>query len=432
MANPAPSGSPPTKANPPSAHCVKPTKHMANYVAADGDFAAPFDAIKNAVLPCNISNIYAATSNHLTNTYSTAGTNTFTPKKSTNKAPGDFQRARTALTPEQESAEISRFLALVEQERIQDNKTRVTNACNPSNEAGSTEMGRSHSISIANGATNDIAAAELKNDNDDDKRNNSSSTSLPRQEDSLLASYERPIKKQRVSFDNTITIIKNKDNNEVAECDYFKNPAFDAEDLSNDKRGTILTVSESAFECTSPKRNPTITRREIVETAKPIKLFQENARFTTVLSKDALPETSDDAILSGDKRALEQDLTDLNPPEIGGERDETVTATMDEHHKKTQIHVWRRRRVYTRDARTCVGFPSWYCFYGGCYDVGTVLPRVLPFYAWVRYALLPTPHQCGHTRRQSVLPWDSAQHNLRPHSRHFSHQSPRREHPRPR
>jgi hypothetical protein len=305
MANPAPSRSPLTKANPPSAHCIKPTKHMANYVAADGDFAAPFDAIKNAVLPCNISNIYVATSNHLTNTYSTAETNTFTPKKSTNKAPGNFQRARTALNPEQESSEISRFLALIEQERIQDNKTRVTNACNPSNKARSTEMGRSHSISIANGATNDIAAAELKNDNDNDKRNNSSSISLPRQEDSLLASYERPIKKQRVSFDNSITIIKNKDNNEVAECDSFKNPAFDAEDLSNDKRGTILTVSESAFECTSPIRNPTITRREIVETAKPIKLFQENARFTTVLSKDALPETSDDAILSGDKRALE-------------------------------------------------------------------------------------------------------------------------------
>ncbi|KAI2493724.1 hypothetical protein MHU86_20828 [Fragilaria crotonensis] len=50
MANPAPTRSPPTKANPPSAH---------------------------------------------------SGTNTFTPKKSTNKAPGDFQRAHTALTPQQ-------------------------------------------------------------------------------------------------------------------------------------------------------------------------------------------------------------------------------------------------------------------------------------------------------------------------------------------
>ncbi|KAI2499645.1 hypothetical protein MHU86_14826 [Fragilaria crotonensis] len=185
MANPAPTRSPPTKANPPSAH---------------------------------------------------SGTNTFTPKKSTNKAPGDFQRARTALTPEQESAEISRFLALVEQERAQDTKTRVTYACKPSNEAGSTEMGRSHSISNANGATNDIEAAEPKNDNDDDARNNTPSTSLPRQEDSLLASYERPIKKQRVSFDTNVAIIKNKDYNEVAKCDSFKIPAFDAEDLSNDKR----------------------------------------------------------------------------------------------------------------------------------------------------------------------------------------------------
>ncbi|KAI2496225.1 hypothetical protein MHU86_18276 [Fragilaria crotonensis] len=289
MANPAPTRSPPTKANPPSAHCVKPTKHMANYVAADGDFAAPFDALKNAVLPCNTSNIYVATSNHFTNTYPTAGTNTFTPKKSTNKAPGDFQRARTALTPEQESAAISRFLALVEQERAQDNKTRVTYACKPSNEAGSTEMGRSHSISNANGATNDIEAAEPKNDNDDDARNNTPSTSLPRQEDSLLASYKRPIKKQRVSFDTKVAIIKNKHYNEVAKCDSFKIPAFDAEDLSNDKRGTIPTAFDSAFQCTSPIRNPTITRREIVESAKPIKLFQENARFTTVLPEDALP-----------------------------------------------------------------------------------------------------------------------------------------------
>ncbi|KAI2502217.1 hypothetical protein MHU86_12269 [Fragilaria crotonensis] len=251
MANPAPTRSPPTKANPPSAH---------------------------------------------------SGTNTFTPKKSTNKAPGDFQRARTALT-QQESAEISRFLAIVEQERAQDTKTRVTYACKPSNEAGSTEMGRSHSISNANGATNDIEAAEPKNDNDDDARNNTPPTSLPRQEDSPLASYERPIKKQRVSFDTNVAIIKNKHYNEVAKCDSFKIPAFNAEDLSNDKRGTIRTVSESAFQCTSPIRNPTITRREIVETAKPIKLFDENARFTTVLPEDALPENSDDAILSGDERA---------------------------------------------------------------------------------------------------------------------------------
>ncbi|KAI2493400.1 hypothetical protein MHU86_21141 [Fragilaria crotonensis] len=334
MANPAPSRSPPTKANPPSAHCVKPIKHMANYVAADGDFAAPFDALKKC-----------------------SGTNTNTPKKSTNKTPGDFQRARTALTPQQESAEISRFLAIVEQERAQDTKTRVTYACEPSNKAGSTEMGRSHSISNANGATNDIEAAEPKNDNDDDARNNTPSTSLPRQEDSLLASYERPIKKQRVSFDTNVEIIKNKDYNEVAKCDSFKIPAFDAEDLSNNKRGTIRTVSKSAFKRASPIRNPTIPRREIDGSAKPIKLFDENARFTTVLPEDALPENSDDANLFGDKRAFEQDLTDLNPPEIGGERDETVTAEMDDNHSKKRKFMYGADNEYTPATPEHVVFP---------------------------------------------------------------------------
>jgi hypothetical protein len=42
---------PDSKENPPSAHCIKPTKQMATYIATPGDFAAPFDPIKNAVLP---------------------------------------------------------------------------------------------------------------------------------------------------------------------------------------------------------------------------------------------------------------------------------------------------------------------------------------------------------------------------------------------
>ena len=51
MVNPALTRLPPTEANYPPAHCVKPMKHMAIYVAADGDIAAPFDALKNAALP---------------------------------------------------------------------------------------------------------------------------------------------------------------------------------------------------------------------------------------------------------------------------------------------------------------------------------------------------------------------------------------------
>ncbi|KAI2494158.1 hypothetical protein MHU86_20352 [Fragilaria crotonensis] len=276
MANPAPTARLQPRPTPLRPLCETYEAHMANYVAT------------TAILQLLLMHSKCS------------GTNTFTPKKSTNKAPGDFQRARTALTPEQESAEISRFLAIVEQERAQDTKTRVTYACKPSNEAGSTEMGRSHSISNANGATNDIEAAEPKNDNDDDARNNTPPTSLPRQEDSPLASYERPIKKQRVRFDNTITIIKNKDNNEVAKCDSFKIPAFNAEDLSNDKRGTIRTVSESASNASSP----IAIRRLLVEKSSkprsPSSYFKKT-HVSLPCSRRRSPENSDDAILPATK-----------------------------------------------------------------------------------------------------------------------------------
>ncbi|KAI2496438.1 hypothetical protein MHU86_18062 [Fragilaria crotonensis] len=256
----------------------------------------------------------------------TPGTNTFTPKKSTNKAPGDFQRARTALTPEQESATISRFLAIVEQERAQDTKTRVTYACKPSNEAGSTEMGRSHSISNANGATNDIEAAEPKNDNDDDARNN---TLLPPPSRAKKTPHSPPTK--GLSRSNV--------------------PLQRQEGYHSNRLRKCFRMHFSKI------RNPTITRREILESAKPIKLFQENARFTTVLPEDALPENSDDAILSGDERAFEQDLTDLNPPEIGGERDETVTAEMDDNHSKKRKFMYGADNEYTPATPEHVVFP---------------------------------------------------------------------------
>ncbi|KAI2505364.1 hypothetical protein MHU86_9070 [Fragilaria crotonensis] len=108
-------------------------------------------------------------------------------------------------------------------------------------------MGSSHSLPNKNGAIKDIAAAKLQGNNDNNLRNNSSSTFLLRQEDPLLASYKRPIKKQHVRFNTDGEIIKNKDNNEVAKRNSFKNPAIDAEDLHNKKRGTIRTALESAF-----------------------------------------------------------------------------------------------------------------------------------------------------------------------------------------
>ncbi|KAI2510442.1 hypothetical protein MHU86_4015 [Fragilaria crotonensis] len=121
---------------------------MANYVAADGDITAPFDALKNAVLPFKNKHSFSYVAT--TNTSSIAESNTYRPKKSPKQAPGHFQHTATALTPEQESAVISRFLETINQERLQgqDTNNRVNYACELSYEAGSTDMGRSHSLSI--------------------------------------------------------------------------------------------------------------------------------------------------------------------------------------------------------------------------------------------------------------------------------------------
>ena len=90
MANPAPSRSPTTKADPPSAHCVKPTKHMANYIAADGDYPAPFDAIKNAVLPTKMhSSIYIAATNTSWPIIAEP-THTYTPRRAPTKLQATF------------------------------------------------------------------------------------------------------------------------------------------------------------------------------------------------------------------------------------------------------------------------------------------------------------------------------------------------------
>jgi hypothetical protein len=137
-----------------------------------------------------------------------------------------------------------------------------------------------------------------------------------------------------VRLNTNVTIIKNKDYNEVAKRDSFKISATNAEDLHYNKRGTTPTASKSAFQCASPIHNPTITHGEIVETVEPINLFKENAHFTTVLNENNLNENSDDAIILGKNRALDRDPIYLDLPEIDGERAETVTAKMDDHHSK--------------------------------------------------------------------------------------------------
>ncbi|KAI2497834.1 hypothetical protein MHU86_16668 [Fragilaria crotonensis] len=95
-------------------------------------------------------------------------------------------------------------------------------------------MGRSHSLSIEPGAINDNAAAKFQDNQVNNTRTTFASTSLPRQEDPLLASYERPIKNQRVRFDFNVQIFKIKNNNEVAKCNSFKIPATNSEEFHYD------------------------------------------------------------------------------------------------------------------------------------------------------------------------------------------------------
>ncbi|KAI2512108.1 hypothetical protein MHU86_2195 [Fragilaria crotonensis] len=106
-------------------------------------------------------------------------------------------------------------------------------------------MGRSHSLSIENGAINDIAAAELQDICHNYARNTSASTIIPRQEDSN-SPPTTGLSRTNVRFNFNVQIFKIKNNNEVAKCDSFKIPATNAEDLHYDKRGIIQTALKKA------------------------------------------------------------------------------------------------------------------------------------------------------------------------------------------
>ncbi|KAI2502646.1 hypothetical protein MHU86_11840 [Fragilaria crotonensis] len=326
MVNPALTHLPPTEAN--SLRPLCQTNEAHGELCRRRRRFCSFDALKNAVLPFNTSNIYAATSNHLLTLLPIAESNTYRPKKSPKQAPGHFQRTATALTPEQESAVISRFLETIDQERLQgqDTNNRVNYACELSYEAGSTDMGRSHSLSIKPGAIYENAAANIQDNN---ARNTFASTIIPRQEDLQLASYERPIKNQRVRFNFNVETIKIKNNNEVAKCDSFKIPATNAEDLHYDKRGIIQTALKRALQCMSSIKIPTNTRGEIVRTVDCIKELAQNVRFNTPCKREARKSDSDDDITSSEARASHNMSSFLQAPRIGGEQAKTIMAIMD-------------------------------------------------------------------------------------------------------
>jgi hypothetical protein len=305
---------------------------MANYVAAANDFDAPFDAMQNAILPFAHTSLYVAMPNTSSNIKTTTVKAT---KKSPEPALARIPRAPTALTPEQESAVISSFLVLADQERLQRSSASANYESTPSSEHKSTEMGRSHSIFHASDNIHRNSKNKLP---DDIARRITFSPIIPRKRNPPFASYERPTKKQRVSNDYNEEIIKNKSNNQVAASDTFKTPALLAEDLHTNKRGTIQTAMERAFQRMPPFHHPTNTTGDIVKTVNSKHLSVENSPFATFLDNDERNNQSDDGDGTSKKRAFDSLSTYLCAPEIDEERAKTVTANnIDDHRKKRKF-----------------------------------------------------------------------------------------------
>jgi hypothetical protein len=233
--------SPNPKANPPTTPCVKPTKQMATYVATPDDVDAPFDAMQNTILPFAHTSLYIAAPNTSTNINSSTVKIT---KKSTELAPARIPRAPTALTPEQESAVILRYLVLADQERLQRSNDSVNNGSPTSNEHKSTEMGRSHSILKVPNEIHHNASTKLQHDI---SHRIPFSPITPRKRNLSFASNEKPTKKQRDGSDRKSNSINNNTNNQVAKSNTFKTSDKSTNELHNDKRGLVGTVMEGAL-----------------------------------------------------------------------------------------------------------------------------------------------------------------------------------------
>ncbi|KAI2490290.1 hypothetical protein MHU86_24280 [Fragilaria crotonensis] len=329
MVNPALTHLPPTEANCPPSHCVKPTTHIGELCRRRQHITAPFDALKNAVLPFkkhSFSNVAT------TNTSSIAESNTYRPKKSPKQAPGHFQHTETALTPEQESV-ISRFLETIDQERLQV-KTPTTELTTPANSPTKQDL----PIWVAPILFPSKTAPSTTSQPPNSKTFKTFMRAIPslppssRAKKTQLASYERPIKNQRVRFNFNVQTIKIKNNNEVAKCDSFKIPATNAEDLHYDKRGIIQTALKRALQCMSTIKIPTNIRGEIVQTVDCIKELAQNVRFPTPCKREARKSDSDDDITSSEARASHNMSAFLQAPRTDREQAKTIMAILDKVH----------------------------------------------------------------------------------------------------
>jgi hypothetical protein len=254
MFSPALTRSPNPKANLPTTPCVKPTKQMATYVATPDNFDAPFDAIQNAVLPFQHSSLYIAAPN----TSTTINTSTVkVAKESTEPAPDRIPRAPTALTPEQESAVISRYVVLADQERLLRSNASLNNGSPTSNKHESTEMGRSHSILKAPNEIHQNASTKLQHDI---SHRISFSPNIPRKQNLPFASNEVPTKKQHVRSDRNSNSINNSIKNQVDESNTLNMPRKSTD--STTTRGVSLEPpwNELSNECLLSTIRPTLPK----------------------------------------------------------------------------------------------------------------------------------------------------------------------------
>jgi hypothetical protein len=140
-------------------------------------------------------------------------------KKSSEPAPTRVQSTPTAMTPEQESAVISRYLNLVVQERLHSsNASAVYNSTTP-NKHECTKMGSSYSCSEA---SNDIKHNAKNKHEGNINRSITFSPIIPCKRNPPFASNKRPTKKKPVSTNRNSNSIKSSINNQVTASNTFK------------------------------------------------------------------------------------------------------------------------------------------------------------------------------------------------------------------
>jgi hypothetical protein len=214
---------------------------MLTYVDTPDDFNTPFDAMQNAVLPSKRSSLY----NVMPTTSSYTGTiKVKAAKKSTKPVSARIPRAPTALTPEQESAVISRYIVLADQERHLCSNASLNDGSPTSNEHEYTEMGRSHSILQTPDEINYIVTNKLEHNI---SHRIPFSPIIPRKRNPPFASNESPTKNQPVRSDRSNNNIKNNNKNQLDKSNTFKMSDKLTKGLPTNKRGIIETAMEKGF-----------------------------------------------------------------------------------------------------------------------------------------------------------------------------------------